>query len=86
MLELEAKKGAKEVYMWTPYEVFTNEPKSFTEVFKDFLLNSITASAESVTCLQQIREECNKLLELEFFSIQVPGAPYKLDEFKNVND
>lgn len=27
MLELEAKKGAKEIYMWSPYEVFKSEPK-----------------------------------------------------------
>lgn len=51
MLALEAKKGAKEVYMWTPHEVFFNEPKSFTEIFKEFLLNSIMASPESVRCL-----------------------------------
>lgn len=51
MLPLEAKKGAKEVYMWTPHEVFFNEPKSFTEIFKEFLLNSIMASPESVKCL-----------------------------------
>ena len=51
MLELEAKKGAKEIYMFTPHEIFTNEPKSFTEIFKDFLMNSILASSESVSCL-----------------------------------
>lgn len=51
MLSLEAKKGAKEAYMWTPHEVFYNEPKSFTELFKEFLLNSIMASSETVICL-----------------------------------
>jgi len=86
MLELESKKGAKELYMWTPHEVFFNEPKTFTEIFKDFLLNSIMASPESVYCLQRIKEKCNGIIELEFFSIAIPGSPYKLDEFKNVND
>lgn len=38
MLELESKKGAKEIYMWSPYEVFKVEPKSFSEIFKEFLL------------------------------------------------
>lgn len=48
LLELEAKKGAKELFMWTPHEVFKAEPKSFTDLFRDLLVLSVFVSAESV--------------------------------------
>ncbi len=48
MLELESKKGAKEVYMFNHNEVFTVEPKDFTELFKDFCLNSLLNKDEVV--------------------------------------
>lgn len=51
MLALEAKKGAKEIYMWTPHEVFFNDPKSFTDLFKEILLNGIMTNNESVKCI-----------------------------------
>ena len=55
MLELESNKGAKEVYMWSPYEIFRVEPKSFTDLFKEFLLNSVFITPESVYCIQSIK-------------------------------
>jgi len=44
MLELEAKKGAKFVWMHSAYEVYIEEPKGFADLFKEFCLNSILVS------------------------------------------
>lgn len=48
MLELERNKGAKDVFMWSPHEIFRVEPKTFTDLFKEFLLNSVFVTPESV--------------------------------------
>jgi len=48
MLELESKKGAKEVYMYNYNEIFSVEPKDFTETFKEFCLNSLYNKEEVV--------------------------------------
>jgi dynein heavy chain len=51
MLELEAKKGAKEIWMYNPVEVFKCEPKDFTEIFKIFCLQSILITPEAIAAL-----------------------------------
>lgn len=86
MLELEAKKGAKEMYMWSPYEVFKVEPKSFSEIFKEFILNASFVSPEVINCIHEIKSKCNNIQDLDFFHLQVPQQPYKLEEFKSTND
>jgi hypothetical protein len=55
--------------MWSPYEVFKVEPKSFVEVFKEFLLQSVFVTPESVACIQEIRVKCNSIQDLDFFSL-----------------
>ena len=37
--------------MWGPTEIFTFEPKSFTELFKEFCLNSLLIKEEVVNAL-----------------------------------
>jgi len=51
MLELEAKKGAKEMWMYNPYEIFKSEPKTFTEIFKNFCLDSFYVTPEAIATL-----------------------------------
>ena len=48
LLELEANKGAVEIYMWSPYEIFKGEKKNFTDIFKDFILNSVLTTHEAI--------------------------------------
>ena len=55
MLELEKQKGAKDVFMWTHNEVFKIEPKTFPELFKDLILNSVFVTQECIRCMQDIR-------------------------------
>lgn len=54
-LELEAKKGAKELSMWNYKEVYKKEAMTFTEVFKVFCLESIHLKKEIVKSLQEIK-------------------------------
>jgi len=58
--------------MWSPYEVFKVEPKTFTDLFKEFLINSVFVTPEAVQCMQAIKAKCNDLQEMEFFSLVVP--------------
>lgn len=51
LLELEAKKGAKELSMWNYKEVYKKEAMTFTEVFKVFCLESIHLKKEIVKSL-----------------------------------
>ncbi len=61
LLELEAKKGAKELSMWNYKEVYKKEAMTFTEVFKVFCLESIHLKKEIVKSLQDIKGQCNKV-------------------------
>ena len=83
MLELEANKGAKEIWMYTHLEVFKNDPKDFTELFKQFCLQSLLIAPEAISAFVQIRAECNKIIDYEFFNLNIPANPFKLDEFKH---
>lgn len=40
MLTLEKDKGAKEIFMYSPYEVYEKDAREFTEIFKEFCLSS----------------------------------------------
>jgi len=51
MLELEAKKGAKEIWMYNPFEVFKSDPKDFTTTFKEFASNSLLITPAAITAL-----------------------------------
>ena len=72
MLTLEKDKGAKEIYMYSPHEIFENEARDFTEIFKQFCLSSFLITPEAISAQQAIRTECNKILEYEFFKLQRP--------------
>lgn len=48
---LEKDRGAKEIYMFSPYEIFESEPKDFTENFKEFCLSSFLITPEAIAAL-----------------------------------
>lgn len=86
MLELEAKKGAKELQMYNPLEVMKSEPKDFTELFKEICLQSFLITPEAITVVREMVRECNNIMDYEFFSLTVPQYPYRLEEFKQEQD
>lgn len=77
MLPTEKDKGAKEIYMYSPFEVFESDAKDFTEIFKEFCLSSLFITPEAISALQAIRIECNKIAEYEFFKLLTPLAPLR---------
>ncbi len=48
---LEKEKGAKDIFMYSPYEIYVTEPKEFHEIFKDFCLNSFLITPEAIRAL-----------------------------------
>jgi hypothetical protein len=58
-----------EVYMSSPYDIFKQPARDFTELFKEFCLNSFLITPEAIRVLQDVRNECNRILEYEFFSL-----------------
>ena len=85
LLELEAKKGAKELQIHNPNEIFKKEPMTFTETFKLFCLESILLKKEIVKSLQDIREQCSKIADLKFYELDINGSQ-RLEEFKNLQE
>ena len=61
MKELERTKGVKEKWMYD-HKVYYSEPKDFTETFKDFCFASLFIKEEVIKALQDIKVECNNLL------------------------
>lgn len=51
MMELERSKGAKLIYMYNPNHIYEEEPKDFTETFKDFCFESLYIKEEVITAL-----------------------------------
>jgi hypothetical protein len=51
MLTLEKDKGAKEIYMYSPHEIFESEARDFTEIFKEFCLVSFMITPEAISAL-----------------------------------
>lgn len=51
MLTLEKDKGAKEIYMYSPHEIYENDARDFTEIFKEFCLNSFLITPEAIGSL-----------------------------------
>jgi dynein heavy chain len=58
----------------SPKEVFQEEPKDFTETFKDFCFNSLYIKEEVIRALQEIRVECSKVQEMELFNFDLKGS------------
>lgn len=85
LLELEAKKGAKELQIYNPGEIFKKEPMTFTETFKLFCLESILLKKEIVKSLQEIKEQCNKISDLKLYEFEIVGSQ-RLEEFKGIQD
>ena len=51
MLTLEKDKGAKEIYMFSPYEIYENDARDFTDIFKEFCLSSFLITPEAISAL-----------------------------------
>ena len=85
LLELESKKGAKEIYMFNLNEVFIVEPKSFEHIFKEFCLATLTIKNEVVTALQEIKRECLKVTDLDIFNLRINKA-VRYEEYKQLQD
>lgn len=51
MLILEKDKGAKDIFMFSPHEIFEQEAKDFTEIFKEFCVASFLTTPEAISTL-----------------------------------
>ena len=51
MVQLERHKGAKEMWMYNFKEISYEEPKDFTETFKDFCFSSLFIKEEVIKAL-----------------------------------
>lgn len=67
--------------MFSHMEIYKVPSLEFTEVFKEFCSQSFLRNPESITILQKVREECNGLQNYEFFKLDVPNTPYKVEDF-----
>jgi dynein heavy chain len=67
--------------MWHYKEVFSNEAKDFTTVFKDFCLASLWMKEEVIRALQKVRKECLDKQHYEIFVFEL-DRPMKIDEYK----
>lgn len=85
MMELERSKGVKEIYMFDPRQIHSVEPKEFNETFRDFCFASLYIKEEVIRALQEIRYECNKVLDMPIFNFDIPEAMH-LDQFKHIQE
>jgi len=85
LLELESKKGAKEIYMFNHTEIFILEPKSFENTFKEFCLATLKIKSESVLALQEIKRECLKIVDMEVFNFRINKA-VRYEEYKQLQE
>jgi dynein heavy chain len=51
MIPLERHSGAKEMWMYNHKEIFYEEPKDFTETFKEFCFSSLFIKEEVIKTL-----------------------------------
>ena len=73
MMPLERQKGVKLIWLEnytgkSTDNIHWEEPKDFTETFKDFCFSSLYIKEEVISALQEIRVECNKVLGMEIFN------------------
>ena len=61
------------------------ESRDFSEIFKDFSSNALITREEAVRALQQIRIECNKILEIPFFYFNIIHQ-MRIEDFKHQQD
>lgn len=86
MVKLESQKeGAKE-YQYEGKKVYASDPKDFTETFKNFCFASLYIKEEVIKALQEIRKECNKVLEMDIYNYEEFPENMHLEEFKNIQD
>lgn len=86
MVQLERHKGTKEMWMYSHKEVFYEEPKDFTETFKDFCFSSLFIKEEVIKALQEVKVECNRVLDMEIFNFDIQSGCMVLEEFKHIQE
>jgi dynein heavy chain len=86
MVQLERHKGAKEMWMYNYREVNYEEPKDFTETFKDFCFSSLFIKEEVIKALQEIKVECNRVLDMSIYNFELGSGCMVLEEFKHVQE
>lgn len=64
-------------------DVTYEEPKNFTETFKDFCFHSLYIKNEVITALQEIRLKCNDVLEMQMFDLTPGRNRLVLEEFRH---
>ncbi len=69
--------------MYNYKDVFQEDPKDFTETFKDFCFSSLYIKEEVISALHEIRVECNKVLDMEIFNLNL-NSLMVLEEFKHI--
>jgi len=58
------------------------DSKDFTEIFKDFCFHSLYIKEEVIKALQEIRLECNKILDMKLFNLEYP-VTVRMEDFKH---
>ncbi len=58
------------------------DSKDFTEIFKDFCFHSLYIKEEVIKALQEIRLECNKILDMKLFNLEYP-ITVRMEDFKH---
>ena len=61
------------------------DSKDFTEIFKEFCFASLYIKEEVINALQEIKFECNKVLTMNLFSLDINSA-LRVEEFKHRQD
>jgi dynein heavy chain len=72
--------------MYNHKEVFYDEPKDFTETFKDFCFSSLFIKEEVIKALQEVKVECNKVLDMSIFNFEMSNGCMVLEEFKHIQE
>ncbi|EGR27865.1 hypothetical protein IMG5_187090 [Ichthyophthirius multifiliis] len=85
MMPLQRHSGSKTMYINNNQEISLEEPKDFTETFKDFCFSSLFIKEEVITALSEIRVECNKILDMEIFNKDLHSCMV-LEEFKHIQE
>lgn len=72
--------------MYNHKEVMYDDPKDFTETFKDFCFSSLFIKEEVIKALQETKVECNRVLQMEVFNFDLQNGCMVLEEFKHIQE
>ena len=64
-------------------EIALEDPKDFTNTFKDFCFHSLYIKEEVIKALQEIRLKCNDVVGMQMFDLTVGRNRLVLEEFRH---